>query len=84
MTAKRRLSAHGSTALILDQALLRQIEDYISRLDPQLQMIFRLHIYGNISFPEISASIGQSEAAVKSRYYRLLERLRKEFNIHDK
>ncbi len=31
------------------------------------------------TFPEIAAAMGEPEAAVKSRYYRLIGRLRKEF-----
>ena len=41
--------------------------------------VFRLRIYGEKTFPEIAASLRESEAAVKSRYYRLIGRLRKEF-----
>ena len=41
--------------------------------------MFRLRIYGEKSFPEIAAALGEPEAAVKSRYYRLVKRLRKEF-----
>lgn len=67
------------TARVRDRVLLDQIEDYVSGLDPQIQAVFRLHLYGEKSFPEIAAALGQSEAAVKSQYYRLIGRLRKEF-----
>ena len=45
-----------------------------------IQAVFRLHLYGEKSFPEIAAILDQSESAVKSQYYRLLGRLRKEFD----
>ena len=34
---------------------------------------------GERTFPEIAAILGQPETAVKTRYYRLMTRLRKEF-----
>ena len=47
------------------------------------QAVFRLRIYGEKSFPEIAAALGEPEAAVKSRYYRLVKRLRKEFQEYE-
>lgn len=41
--------------------------------------VYRLRLYGERTFPEIAAALGQPEAAVKTRYYRLMARLRKEF-----
>ena len=65
---------------IQDQALLSEIERYISGLDPGLQTVFRLRLYGERTFPEIAAALGQSESAVKSQYHRLLQQIRKEFD----
>jgi len=74
------LPAAGDFAAgVQDRALLEQIEDYVSALDPRVQAVFRLRLYGEKSFPEIAAALGQSEAAVKAQYYRLMGRLRKEF-----
>lgn len=67
-------------AQIQDRALLEQIEAYVSALDPQVQAVYRLRLYGEKSFPEIAAALGRSEATVKSQYYRLMGRLRKEFD----
>lgn len=58
------------------------MEAYVSGLDPQLQRVFRLRLYAEQSFPEIAAALGEPESAVKSRYYRLLRRLREEFDPH--
>ena len=66
-------------AQVQDRLLLEQIETYISALDPQVQGVFRLRVYGEKTFPEIAAALDQSETAVKARYYRLMGRLRKEF-----
>ena len=62
--------------------LLEAIEAYVSVLDLGEQAVFRLRLYGEQSFPEIAAALGEPEAAVKSRYYRLLGRLREEFDPH--
>ncbi|MDE7244091.1 MAG: RNA polymerase sigma factor [Oscillospiraceae bacterium] len=70
-------------ARIQDRALLEQIEQYVSGLDPGLQSVFRLRLYGDYTFPEIAAVLGQSESAVKSQYHRLLRHLRKEFDPND-
>lgn len=67
-------------AQIQDRTLLAQIERYVSRLDPRLQTIFRLRLYGERTFPEIAAVLGQPENTVKSQYHRLLQHLRKEFD----
>ena len=70
-------------AQVRDRALLEEIEDYISGLNPQIQAIFRLRLYAERSFPEIAAALDLKEAAVKTQYYRLMGRLRKEFDPHD-
>ena len=72
-------AAEDFAAQIQDRALLEQIENYISGLEPSEQAVFRLRIYGEKTFPEIAAALDEPEAAVKSRYYRLMGRLRKEF-----
>lgn len=66
------------TAAVHDRALLAQTEELVRREDPLEQEIFRLRIYGQCSFPQIAAVTGQTEAKIKSRYYRLVARLRKE------
>lgn len=60
--------------------LLSQIEYYVSAFRTDIQQIFRLHIYGEQTFQEIAVLIGIPEASVKSKYYRLVKQIRKEFN----
>lgn len=72
--------AEDFVARVHDRALLEAIENYVSGLDPGEQAVFRLRIYGEKTFPEIAAALEEPEAAVKSRYYRLMGRLRKEFD----
>ena len=71
-------SSGDFTAIVHDRALLAQAEELVRREDPLDQEIFRLHIYGQCSFPQIAAVTGQAEAKIKSRYYRLMTRLREE------
>ena len=72
-------AAEDFAARVHDRALLEAFEGYVSGLAPGEQAVFRLRIYGEKTFPEIAAALEEPEAAVKSRYYRLLGRLRKEF-----
>ena len=65
---------------IQNRSQLSQIEEYVSGLDPLLQAVFRLRLYGERSFPEIAVALGEPEATVKTQYYRLLAKLRKEFD----
>jgi len=69
-------------ARVQDRDLLSRIESYVSGLDPQTQTVFRLRLYAEQTFPEIAAALGLPEPAVKARYYRLMGRLRKEFDPH--
>ena len=65
---------------IADKALLEQIETHVCTLDPEVQTIYRLRLYGEYSFPEIAAAVCKPESNVKAAYYRLLKQLRKEFS----
>lgn len=65
---------------VQDRLLKEQIESYVSNCDPCVQAVWRLHLYGEKPFPEIARILGEQESAVKARYYRLLNRLRKEFS----
>ena len=62
-----------------EQQLLSEIECYVSAFQTDIQQIFRLHIYGGQTFQEISILIGIPESSVKSKYYRLIKQIRKEF-----
>ena len=44
-----------------------------------IQQIFRQKIYGDYTFEEISQIVEISEATVKTKYYRLMKDIRKEF-----
>ena len=67
---------------VLDRELLQRIEEYVRGLDPDIQTLFRLRIYGEYSFPEIAAALSQPEAKIKAQYYRLMKRVREEFGTY--
>lgn len=69
-------------AQIQDRDLLDRLEAYVAQMDPDTQAVYRLRLYGERTFPEIAAILGRPEAAVKTRYYRLMARLRKEFGSY--
>jgi RNA polymerase sigma-70 factor (ECF subfamily) len=52
---------------------------FVGGLPPDTQRIFRLHLFGGHTFAEIARATGLPEGSVKSKYYRLLNALRKEF-----
>ena len=76
---KSTSTVHAHLNHLERQGLIQKIEAYVSGLDIDTQQVFRLHLFGEYSFPEIARLTGREEAAVKSRYYRLLNTLRKEF-----
>ena len=64
----------------IDQAeLLQKIECFVSGFQTDVQQIFRLHIYGGQTFQEIAVLTEMPESSVKSKYYRLLKQVRREF-----
>ena len=69
-------------AQIQDRDLLNRLEAYVAQMDPDTQAVYRLRLYGERTFPEIAAILGRPEAAVKTQYYRLMARLRKEFGSY--
>jgi RNA polymerase sigma-70 factor (ECF subfamily) len=52
---------------------------YVNALPAEAQQIFRLKIYGDYTLIQIAESMSMPESSVKSKYYRLLNTLRKEF-----
>lgn len=59
---------------------LEKIECYVSGFQSDVQQIFRLHIYGGQTFQEIASLTEIPEASVKSKYYRLIRQVRREFH----
>ena len=57
--------------------------DFVGGLSPDTQKIFRLHIFGEYTFAEIAQTLELPESSVKSKYYRLINLLRKEFSDYE-
>jgi RNA polymerase sigma-70 factor (ECF subfamily) len=51
----------------------------VNLLPAEIQQIFRLKFYGEYTFAQIGVLLSMPESSVKSKYYRLLNALRKEF-----
>jgi len=66
-----------------DSDLLKSVEEYVSEFDDSLQTIFRLHIFDDRSFKEIAEMTGMPEPTVKTKYYRLQKKIRKEFSSYE-
>ena len=62
-----------------DVDLLARIDAFVSRFDAGTQEIFHLHTAAGLPFPQIAAARGERTEAVKARYYRLIQAIRKEF-----
>jgi RNA polymerase sigma-70 factor (ECF subfamily) len=64
----------------IEQAdLMDQVMRYVNALPTEAQQIFRLKLYGEYTFAHIAELLSLPEPSVKSKYYRLLNTLRKEF-----
>lgn len=64
---------------IENKDLLLRLQSYINSLEIDLQQIFRLKFFGEYTFKQIAVLLSMPESTVKSKYYRLLKIIRKEF-----
>lgn len=71
------------TARLEDRDFTERVCAFVDTLPADTQKVFRLHIFGGLTFLEISKNLQIPESSVKSRYYRLIHTLRKEFGSHD-
>jgi len=68
------------TKEIENEDFANRVRDYVNRFPPDTQKIFRLHIFGSYTFAEIAETMQIPEGSIKSKYYRLINKLRGEFN----
>ncbi len=66
-----------------DRDFALRICEYVNDLPMDTQSIFRLHLFGSHTFEEIADSLQMPVGSVKSRYYRLIRTIRKEFETDD-
>ncbi|GAF21082.1 RNA polymerase sigma factor SigW [Bacillus sp. JCM 19047] len=63
--------------------LLDAINQYVANFRPEIQEIFHLRVYGELSFPDISSLLAQKEERIKALYYRLIKKVREEFHDYE-
>lgn len=68
------------TKEIENEDFAQRVLGYVNRFPPDTQKIFRLHIFGSYTFSEIAEDMQMAEGSIKSKYYRLINKLRGEFN----
>ena len=74
----------GFTRRLEERDFTERVCAFVNTLPHDTQKIFRLHIFGAYTFAEIAEQMEVPESSVKSRYYRLLNTLRKEFASYDR
>lgn len=62
-----------------DKDFMEKVCTFLGGLPTDTQRIFRLHIFGEYTFSEIARIEGLPEGSVKSKYYRLINLVRREF-----
>ncbi|MCL2137314.1 MAG: RNA polymerase sigma factor [Coriobacteriia bacterium] len=70
------------TKRLEQQDFAERVYVFVNTLSPEAQRIFRLHIFGGYTFAEIAEQTEMPESSIKTKYYRLLNTLRKEFADH--
>jgi RNA polymerase sigma factor (sigma-70 family) len=68
---------------LCQKELLGAINQFVSSFLPEIQEVFRLRVYGELSFPEIASLLAQKEERIKAQYYRLVKKIREEFREHE-
>ena len=66
---------------IENRDLMNRLVNYIAELDFSQQQVFRLHFFADYTFAEIAKILALPESTVKSKYYRLIKQMRKDFSI---
>ena len=59
---------------------LEKIQSIVNKLSSEYQEIFRLKIFLESTFLEISKILELSESTVKTKYYSIIKKIKKEFN----
>ncbi|MCL2189579.1 MAG: RNA polymerase sigma factor [Defluviitaleaceae bacterium] len=67
------------TKQMANSDLAFRIQAYVGTFEAETQRIFRLKIFGEYTFGEIAKMVDIPEATIKTKYYRMLKIIRKEF-----
>jgi RNA polymerase sigma-70 factor (ECF subfamily) len=65
---------------VADSEFAERVSGFVGGEPPDTQRIFRLHVWGEWTFAEIAESLDLPESTIKTKYYRLTAKLRKEFS----
>ncbi|WP_317312127.1 RNA polymerase sigma factor [Clostridium thermobutyricum] len=63
---------------IIQKENLNEILNVVNGFESNIQQIFRLKVFGEMTFKEISELISLSESTVKTKYYSSIKKLKKE------
>lgn len=78
----RHVASAADLPLLHDETT-RLVREAVDRLPPKLREVIILKEYGDLSYPEIAATLGISVGNVKVRVHRARERLAVELEAHD-
>jgi len=67
------------TKMVLQKEEFAAVMEIVNGLETSLQQVLRLKLFGDYTFQEIAASLQMPESTVKTKYYRSLKLLRKEW-----
>ena len=73
----------GPLARLVRAEALQRLAALVAELDEEQQELLRLRFAGELTYAEIGAVVGRSEAAVKMAIHRLLRRLQEEWEGDD-
>lgn len=65
------------TEEIQNREMLRKAEELVCGMEPQVQEVYRMRVYGEYPFAEIAKALAQPESKIKAQYYRLMAKIRK-------
>ncbi len=57
---------------------IQAVMETVSQFEPSRAVVFQMKIFGEMTFAEIAAQLGISENTVKTRFYTVLRKIRKE------
>lgn len=60
---------------------VNEVMEIVNTLNANLQQIFRLKIFGDMTFFEIGALLELSESTVKTRYYTTIKKIKKVLEV---
>ena len=64
-----------------DRETAGEILRYMETLPSETQLILRLRIFGEQAFDDIAQQLDLPVSTVKTRYYRAIEKIRKEMSV---